>query len=321
MENPQVSIIIVNWNAKDYLEDCITSLEKQTYQNFEIILVDNASTDDSVKFIENKFPNIRIIKNKENVGFAEGNNIGMRQAKGNLIALFNPDAKADSEWLSNLVSTLISSDKIAAVTGKIFYLGDEFGKNAVFCTWSKINPITAMPYNFFDDEPESKVDYLSGATMLVKKDVIEKIGYLDPEYFLFFDETDWCARMIRAGFDLVYTPKAKAWHKVSASLENSSKKTYYMERSRVRFAIKNFDLKYLPIFYLSFFLETLYVLSRDIKNRNFSRSKIRLKIISWNASHLKDTLKRRKNDFLKIKKLGHFKSFNSSLPLKKIKEK
>jgi len=321
MENPKVSIIIVNWNAGDYLEDAITSLEKQTYQNFEIILVDNASTDDSVKLIENKFPNVRIIKNKKNIGFAEGNNIGIKQANGHMIALFNPDAVADPEWLEILVSTLNSSDEIGAVTGKMFYLGDEFGKDAVFCTWSKISPITAMPYNFFDDEPEAKVDYLSGAAMLVKKDVIDKIGFLDSEYFLFFDETDWCARMIRAGYDLVYTPKAIAWHKVSSSFDNSSKKIYYMERSRVRFAIKNFDLKYLPLFYLSFFFETLYVFLRDIKNSDFSRSRVRSKIIFWNFAHFKKTLDKRKIDFLKIKKHGPVKSYNSSLPLKEIKTK
>lgn len=319
MDNPKVSIIVVNWNAEKYIENCIESLENQQYHDYEIILVDNASTDTSVKLVEKKFPRVRIIKNKENLGFAQGNNVGFKYAKGDIIALFNPDAVADKFWLSELVLLLQSSKNIGAVTGKMYYLGDEYGKNAVFCTWSKIDEKTAMPYNFHNDEKESKVDYLSGGAMIVKKEVIEKIGNLDPEYFIFFEETDWCARMIRAGYDLVYTPNAKVWHKVTASLDNSSKKTYYMERNRIRFAIKNFDLKYLPIFYVAFFFETFYVYLRDLKNWNFSRSKIRHKAIMWNLGNYGKTLKTRKKDMQKLQKNGLVRSYNESLPLKNLK--
>ena len=245
---PLVSIIIVNWNAKDYLEQCIDSLLSQTLSNFEIILVDNNSTDNSLELIEKKYPQIKLIKNNENVGFAEGNNIGIKHAKGKYIALFNPDAVAENNWLSHLIPVLDSSDRIAAATGKMYYLGDKFGKDAVFCTWSKINPYTSIPFNFTNNEPESKVDYLSGAAMLVKKEVIDKIGFLDPDYFLYFEETDWCARMIRAGYDLIYVPQAIVWHEVSSTDSDSSKKTYYMERNRIRFAIKNFDTSYLILF-------------------------------------------------------------------------
>ena len=318
MEKPTVSIIIVNWNAKKYLEKCITSIQNQTYQNFEIILVDNSSTDGSVEFVENKFPNITIIKNEKNLGFAEGNNIGIKKARGEIIGLFNPDAIADENWLSNLVESLNSSEKIAAVTGKMYYLGDKYGKNAVFCTWSKMNSFSAMPVNFHDDEPQSKVDYLSGSAMLVKKSVIDKIGVIDPGYFLYFEETDWCARMIRAGYDLIYTPKAIVWHKVASSIQDS-KKIYYMERSRIRFALKNFDVEYIVIFNIEFFFETLYVFLRDLKNMDFTRSKIRFKAIKWNWNNFGRTLKQRKNDldFLKIK--GKVHSYNKSLPLRKVK--
>lgn len=316
--SPLVSIIIVNWNAKNYLQKCIESLLEQTYQNFEIIFVDNASSDGSVEFVKTNFPKIKIIENKKNLGFAKGNNIGIKNSQGEIICLFNPDAVAKKDWLSILVSSIQSSEKIGAVTGKMFYLGDEYGKGAVFCTWSKVDPYTAMPYNFFDNEPTSSVDYLSGAAMLLKRAVVEKVGFLDTGYFLYFDETDWCARMIRAGYELVYVPTAEVWHKVSGSISDSEKKIYYMERSRIRFAIKNFDRAYLPIFHLIFFLETLYVFGRDIKNRKFSRTKIRLKAISWNFLHLNETLRRRKNDFSLLKRKGTLKSYNKSLPLRKI---
>jgi len=316
---PLVSIIVVNWNAGEYLKNCIKSLIDQTYQNFEIILVDNASTDNSIQYVEKNFPTVQIIKNKENVGFAKGNNIGISISKGDMIALFNPDAIADKEWLSNLVSVLQGSKKIGAAAGKIFYLGDEFGKDAVFCTWSKIDPYTAVPYNFFDDEPSSKVDYLSGAAMLVKKEVIQRVGKLDTSYFLYFDETDWCARMIRAGYDLVYAPKAIAWHKVSASVSDSEKKTYYIERSRVRFASKNFDFAYLFFFYPSFLAESLFIFFRDIKNWNFLRTKIRSRVISWNLLNMKNIFQDRWKDMNYLKKNGSIKSYNKSIPLRKTK--
>lgn len=316
--DPLVSIIIVNWNAYKYLKKCIDSILKQTYRNFEIIIVDNASSDDSVEFIETNYSKLLLIKNKDNVGFAQGNNIGISHSRGEFIALFNPDAVADPEWLSNLVSILKNSEKTAATAGKIFYLGNEFGKNAVFCTWSKIDPITAFTVNFFDNEPQAEVDYLSGAAMLVKKSVIDKIGEIDPEYFLYFDETDWCARMIRAGYNLIYVPKAIAWHKVSGTVNDSLTKLYYMERSRVRFVLKNFDSKYVLLFFSFFFLETTYVLLRDFKKRHFSRSKIRLKILWWNFCNFRKTLKQRKIDLRKLQKIETYRSFNNSLPLKNV---
>jgi len=315
-----VSIIIVNWNAKKYLKSCIDSLLAQTYQNYEIIVVDNASSDDSVKFLEKEFSSIKIIKNKKNLGFAEGNNIGIKNSKGDLIALFNPDAIADKDWLSNLVQKIQSSNKIGGVAGKIFYLNEKFGKNAVFCTWSKLDPYSAMPYNFHNDEPSSNVDYLSGAAMLVKKEVIDKVGFLDPEYFLYFEETDWCARMIRAGYDLKYVLNANVRHEVSSTISDDEKKIYFMERSRIRFALKNFDLSYLPIFYFRFFLgETIFVFLRDLKNRNFSRSRIRIRVISWNLINFKKTIRSRKKDMKKLKLLGKIRLYNKSLPLKKMK--
>jgi len=316
---PLVSIIIVNWNAKKYLKSCIDSLLAQTYQNYEIIVVDNASTDDSVKFLEKEFSSVKIIKNKKNVGFAEGNNIGIKNSNGDIIALFNPDALADKEWLSILVSKLQSSEKIAAVAGKIFYLGDEHGKNAVFCTWPKIDPYSAAPSNFHNNEQESKVDYLTGAAMLVKKEAIQRVGLLDPGFFLYFEETDWCARMIRAGYDLVYVSNAIVWHKVSASINDSGKKIYYMERARIRFATKNFDFSYLLVFYFYFFFETLFIFLRDLKNLNFFRSKIRFRAINWNFVNLGKTISRRRLDISYLKKNGHTRSYNRHLPLRNIK--
>jgi len=315
-----VSIIIVNWNAKAYLKGCLESILSQTFTDYEIILVDNASSDDSVTFVKDNFPQVKIIQNKDNVGFAEGNNIGIENSSGKIIALFNPDAVAEKDWLSILVSILQSSKKIAAVTGKMYYLGDQYGKDAVFCTWSKIDPYSAAPYNFHNDEPVSKVDYLSGAAMAIKRDVLENIGLMDSDYFLYFEESDLCARMIKAGYDLMYVPRAIVWHAVSP-LSNSENKIYYMERSRIRFALKNFDPSYVVSFFFIFLGETLFVIFRDIKNRHFSRTKTRFRAISWNLSNFKNTLRARRKHLLILEKNGTVQSYNKNLPLRSVKTK
>jgi len=313
-----VSIIIVNWNAIDYLRGCIDSILSQKFTDYEIILVDNASTDHSVSFVKKHYPQVKIIENTENVGFAEGNNIGIKNSTGKLIALFNPDAVADKDWLNILVNAIQTDSNIAAVTGKMFYLGDKYGKDAVFCTWSKIDPLSATPTNFHNDEPISKVDYLSGAAMLVRRDVLDKVGLMDKDYFLYFEETDLCARMIRAGYDLMYIPTAIVWHAVSP-LSNSEQKIYFMERSRIRFALKNFDSIYVIPFFFIFLSETLFVILRDIKNINFSRTKTRFRAIMWNATNIMNTLNARKKHF---SLLGtQILSYNKNLPLRFVKTK
>ena len=315
-----VSIIIVNWNAKKFLKDCIDSLQSQSFIDFEIIFVDNASTDDSVSFVKTNFPQVKIIENNENLGFAEGNNIGIANSTGKIIALFNPDAVADKNWLKILISAINDNPKIAAVTGKMYYLDNEYDKNVVFCTWSKLDPISSIPTNFHNDEPIARVDYLSGAAMLVRRDILDKIGFMDKDYFLYFEETDLCARMIRAGYDLMYIPNALVWHAVSP-LSNSQNKIYFMERNRIRFAMKNFDSAYIIPFFSILCGEIFYIFLRDVKNKNFSRTKIRLRSILWNLSNVKTTLNARKNHLSILKKTGTIRSYNKNLPLRSIKFK
>ena len=313
MNNPLVSIIIVTWNGEKYLKECISSLMNQSYKHFEIILVDNASSDGSVEIVIKKFPFVKIVQNSANLGFAKGTNIGIMRAKGNLIALFNQDAVADKDWLANLVNAIEKSENTAAVAGKVFYYGDMYGKNAVFCTWSKIDPYTGSPSNFTGDEPLGKVDYLTGCAMLVKRKVIDEIGRLDTGYFMYFDETDWCARMIRSDYDLIYVPSAVVWHVVSASLGEGKLKLYYMVRSRIRFVLKNFDAIYIPVFLISFIFETIFELMNGIKQKNFQDLKIRFRAIYWNIFNICDTLKTRKEAFSAIKNIV---SYNRSLPLR-----
>lgn len=303
--NDLVSIIIVNWNGRKYLDECITSLFNQSCNN-RIILVDNASTDGSVEYVMEKFPHVEIIQNKANLGFAKAINIGIRAADTELIALFNQDAVAEREWLSLLVKAVKNSPKAAASGGKIYHYGSD--KN-IASTWCKIDPYTAAAWDFTDDEPASEVDYLPGCAMLIKKEVIDEIGYLDEGYFMYFDETDFCARMIRAGYDLLYVPEAVIWHVVAGSI-TESRKMQYMTRNRIRFALKNFDQIYIPGFVLFYLVETVYFLFQTF---DLTDTRMRIRGLIWNLLNIGRTFSARRKDFGRIKKV---RSYNKSLPLR-----
>ncbi len=310
---PLVSIVIANWNGLRYLDDCLKSLFNQTYSHIEIILVDNGSMDRSVEFIQENFPSVIIIKNNKNMGFASATNRGIRHAKGEFIALFNQDAVADANWLDKLVQVALGSSETAAAAGKIYYLKNGCKEDSVFCTWPKINPFTAAPYNFNGDEGASAVDYLTGCAMIIKRDVIDEIGQIDEGYFLYFEETDWCARIIRAGYKLMYVPDAIVWHVVSGSISEPNLKLSYMVRNRIRFAMKNFDKGYIPIFIISYSLEVALQLLRDIRRNDFKAAGIRLNSIFWNILNIKDTMDARRSD---LSKISDMRSYNRSLPLR-----
>ena len=278
--------------------------------------MDNASSDETARIVREKFPGVRLVCNECNAGFAEANNIGMRLARGRYVALLNPDALASPRWTEILLEELENDASLAAASGKIFYLGEGGpDRESVFCTWPKVAPFSSRAVNFYGDEPRSLVDYLSGAAMLVRKEAIDRVGGMDTGYFLYFDETDWCARMLRAGYGLLYIPEAEAWHKVSPSV-GADQKRYYMERSRLRFALKNFDARYVAPFLLAHAAETAGMLLRDVRCGDFGPSRVRLRAVWWNLASLPKTLAGRARDGRLVRRTGRARSYNGSLPLR-----
>jgi len=313
---PLVSVVIVNWNGMKYIGDCLDSILHQTYSRIEIIVVDNASSDGSPELIRKKYPMVKVIDSGSNRGFAGGTNLGIRAAMGELIALFNQDAIAEERWLEKLVECMEVSDDVAGVAGKIYYWTGKRSDKKIFCSWPKIDPVSAYAINFYGNEPMADVDYLPGCAMLLRKCAIDKIGLLDEGYFLYFEETDWCARAIRAGYRLMYTPDAEAWHVVSASISNSNVKLAYIMRNRIRFALKNFDKRYIPGFVWAFSRETVKAMTRGLNTGEYGELKLRLRAIGWNVLHLPGTLRAR-HRYLSM--IQDRRSYNRSLPLKDLK--
>jgi len=226
MSYQKVSIIILNWNGCEDTIECIESLEKIDYLNYEIIIVDNASSGDDVKILQDRFGDYaHIIANGRNDGFAGGCNIGMQYAleKGtDYILLLNNDTIVDAQFLSEMVE-VAEGDSAIGITGpKIYYyrypnrLQSVGGK---FNWW--LGKITHLGWDEEDVgqyETLAERDFMIGTSLLVKKIVIDKIAFLDNiNFFCCFEDVDYCTRAKMAGFKIVYVPESKIWHKYGAS--------------------------------------------------------------------------------------------------------
>jgi len=334
-----VSFLIVNWNGKHLLDDCIQSIQNLNFpkNQMEIILIDNGSKDGSYEFIRNKYPQIKIIRLQKNYGFPEANNYGIKVAKGKYIAMVNNDVVLDRNWIKFLIEKMEKNKKIAAIGGKVLLWNEKNPaynhNNQILCSWVKINPITGLSYNFTYDLPYHKVDYLSGSAMLLRNSIFNKIGLFDKDYFAYYEETEIAARLIRIGKWVVYHPQAICWHKVSSTAMkiDLNFQPFMIERNRLRFVIKNFDKFYILIF-LEYFIvkllkDSLKIVFNAIKNKLIFTSQekkhsnyvfsllVRFSFhsLKWNIINLFKTLHKRITERKILKKTI---SYNKNLPLR-----
>lgn len=246
MKDPKVSIILLNWNGKKDTLECFASLSKLSYSNVEIILVDNGSTDDSIEVFKKQYPQFTYIETHENLGFAGGNNVGLKYAlstDSQYFLLLNNDTTVDPDFLHPLVDAAkkhpqggIFGTKILSYSNPevIDHLGGFWNpKRAEFDTWGKEIPDEK-------DIPERQVDYVCGCSFFITKDVLEKIGLLEPRFFLLWEETDYCFRARKNGFEVWSIPKSKIWHKVSSSFVGGKPHMHYFWwRSRLLWIERN----------------------------------------------------------------------------------
>jgi len=205
---------------------------------------------------------MEIIENGKNLGFAEGNNVGIRRAleKGaDYVLLLNNDTVVDPEFLGELVKVGESDERIGIVGPKVYYYDYNGRKDVIHSAGAKIymRRGTAPPIGINEVDRGQydvlrQVDYLEGACMLIKRDAIHKIGLLSPEYFMYWEETDWCVRAHKAGYKTVYVPRAVVWHKIDAR-QTSINKVYYMTRNTFLFMKKHATKKEYMSFLLYFF--------------------------------------------------------------------
>ena len=233
-ESPLVSVIVLNYNAGELLLNCVDSLKKSTYTNLEILVVYNISSDNSQKKCKEKFPEIKLIQNNENLGYCGGNNVGIKEAKGKFIVILNPDTIVEPNCISELVSAYnkfgeglyqpkilsLTEENIIQSTGNMLHVfGFGFARDKGNKVMDKI-------------EETEKIGYASGTCLFTSREVIDKVGLLDEFLFLYHDDLDLGWRAAQIGINSYYVPKSKIFHVESYSLKWSSKKFYWLERNR-----------------------------------------------------------------------------------------
>lgn len=244
--NNQVHIIIPNWNGSKFLMDCLASLTKITYSNYSIVVVDNGSTDNSVKLIKDRFPQVEVLLNQHNEGFAAACNRGIEYGLAHgaeYILLLNNDTEVDRNFLSIMVEA-ISKPEVGIVGSKIYYF-DEPDKiwfaGGKFIWWR-----ASGQHMYWQKTDEINLtgiiscDFITGCNMLIKKEVFDTAGFFYEPYFLTVEDLDFCYQASRRGWQIKVALDAKIWHKVSSSRlgEFSFSNGYYGTRNRLFFAVK-----------------------------------------------------------------------------------
>jgi GT2 family glycosyltransferase len=243
--------VILNYNGKDYLANCLSSVLDSDYPNFEIILVDNDSTDGSLQIADNflrKNLAFSIIRNSINLGYAEGNDIGARNARGRYLAFLNVDTRVDSLWLKEAIEALEEDREIGIVQCKVLLMDDSTVLDNVG------HYIDSLGITYFLGRLEKdrgqynnaqEVFGAYGAAFIVRSEVFSLLKGFDTDFFILFEESDLCWRAWIAGYRVLYVPGAKVYHKGGASYKRKdySETTYFFVRNRLMALLKNCELR------------------------------------------------------------------------------
>lgn len=242
---PRISVITVNFNGLELTAAMIESLARHVSTPLEIIVVDNGSTRDEAALLRKRYPGIVALRSPENLGFAGGNNLGIRAATGDCLLLLNNDTEVADDTLHHLADTLAADPSIGAVCPKIRFW--EPPQAIQFAGYTPLTRITLRNALIGFGEPDDgshdtprETPYAHGAAMLVRREAIEKAGEMPEEYFLYYEELDWSERIREAGYRIVYDPRATVFHKESATTGRESPlRSYYLTRNRLLFARRN----------------------------------------------------------------------------------
>lgn len=247
MKRPLVSIITINYNQSSVTMDLLRTVRSLTYPEIEVIVVDNASPNDRPDIIKENYPEVQLIKSEENLGFAGGNNLGVKAAQGEYLLFINNDTEVPANFIEPLVETLEQNPDIGMVSPKIKFHWDP--ELIQYAGYTPMNPYTirnnSIGYHQKDDgrfDTAQDTESIHGAAMMVPRRVVEQVGMMAEMYFLYYEEHDWAQQVKRAGYRLYYQPASFILHKESlATGKNSPLKTYYLTRNRILYARRNFN--------------------------------------------------------------------------------
>ncbi len=257
-EKPLVSIITVNFNQAAVTNALLASLARVEAPSFEVIVIDNASKNNNYKLIDTSYAFVKLVRSDVNLGFAGGNNLGLKSAQGSYLLFLNNDTEVDPEFMLPMISLFENDHRIGAVSPKIRYY--EQADTLQYAGFSPMNPFTLRMHAIgFKEKDTGQYDlvrethFAHGCAMMVTKEVIEKVGPMREEYFLYYEEHDWSTRIRKAGYRIMYQPASLVLHKESISIQKDSPlKVHYLQRNRILYMRKNIHgpAKLIPLMYL-----------------------------------------------------------------------
>jgi GT2 family glycosyltransferase len=265
-QSPKAAVIIVNTNELHHLKKCLPTVTKQTYSRYEVLVVDNNSTDGSVEYIGENFPSVRVIQNKANLGFPAANNVGFQNTDAEFLAALNPDTEVEPTWLSELIAALQTHPEAGLVTSQILLMSNREKINTcgnevsltgfVFCR--------GLEMDATDSTSVEEVAAVSGAAFAIRREVLDKIGGFDGDLWLYVEDTDLSWRTRLAGYICLFVPTSVAYHQYGLRL--TDRKFFHYERNRHLLLLKNLSVR------------TLFVLAPSL---------IFSEIITWGYALLK----------------------------------
>jgi GT2 family glycosyltransferase len=293
MSRPLVSIITINYNQLHHTLELLKSLQQLTYPNVEVVVVDNCSTENPEAAIKAQYPNTRVIVCDKNLGFAGGNNIGIKHSKGDYLLFLNNDTEVDRGFLEPLVALFENNPQAGAASSKILYYNS--GGIIQYAGSTLLNPYTARNRALgWMEKDNGQYDQLRethlahGCAMMVPRRVIEKVGVMPELFFLYYEEIDWCESIKRAGFKIYFVPASRVFHKESMSVgKNSTLKTYYLTRNRLLFMRRNSKgaTKIISMLFFAFLAFPKNLLTYLLK-REMDHVKAFWRACMWNVTHL-----------------------------------
>lgn len=296
MRYPKVSIIVVNFNQVRITLNCLKSLSKISYPNYEIIVIDNNSSDNSAEVISRKYPKIKLLQNTSNLGYAGGNNTGLEYCKGKYILILNNDTKVTSNFLEPLVEDMLLDKKLGIVQSKILVMDNPKLLDNVI----SFQTITGFLYHkgYLDKDGEKYRKFLysfsaKGACILINKKIL-KLGLFDDDFFAYFEETDLCWRSWLLGFKVGFEPKSIIYHKmgVTSAKMNRSFIHYHSFKNRIRTILKNAEI-FTLIWMLPIHITLCLTLAIYFIFTELNGTKSILRAFWWNLLNLPETLRLR----------------------------
>lgn len=298
--NPLVSIVIVNWNGGEIFKDCLHSLSQINYPKWELIVVDNGSTDGSEKLPTTfkKIPSSKLIINSSNRGFALANNQGYQKASGKYVLLLNNDTKVMSDFLAKMVKKMEEDKSIGVLQPKICLMDHPQYLDNAGSFFTKIGFLDHWGFMQKDGpefDEERKIFSAKGACMLIRKNVIDHVGLFDENFFSYFEESDFCWRVWLSGYKVIFYPQAKIYHKVGFTIRrlNVSNINYHYYKNRICSLIKNLEVKDLFLILSSHLFVSLGIAMVFLLRRHLKNSLMITRAILWNIMNLPKILSKR----------------------------